>query len=191
MKGVRILATSKVEQVEQVKIGFRKPHQKTLKVETPTGNGMMGIYEYQTKANGKKRLVKTGEKNIYNEIQAQLENTKIENVLKRVACGDMSDFRPTGIYQDISAVPKNFIEAQHEIDKVRKLWEQQPNEIKAKYDFDLNTFMAHAGEKAWGIDVGLINVQADERAAELESMEQAALKKAGEMADARTDTSSE
>lgn len=135
--------------------------------ETPTGNGMQNEYGYDMNSKGQKVLVKTGEKNLYEEIQSYLEETKIENVLKRVAVGDMSDFRPQGIYQDVTEIPNNLIEARREMLKLENMWNKLPNETKAKYDFSVETFIAEAGKESWLVDMGYINPAADETTPEL------------------------
>lgn len=78
-------------------------------IPTPSGEKLEPKYEYkETKDEGKK-LVITGETDIYAKIQEHLEDTKIENILKRASAGDNSVFRPDGIYEDFADVPKDFI----------------------------------------------------------------------------------
>lgn len=144
------------------------------KTTSPAGSKMENEYGYEIKANGEKVLVKTGEINIYDQIQAEHENTKIESVLARVAAGDMSDFRPQGIYQDISKIPNNFIDAQKEMMKVNKLWNNLSAETRMKYNNDVNQFMAQAGTDAWLIDSGFVNPTATEVPVTLKTDEQIA-----------------
>ena len=139
------------------------------KVFTEPGRQMQNEYGYEIKGTGEKVLVKTGETNLYEMIQAEHEQTKIESVLARVAAGDMSDFRPQGIYQDVTQIPNNFIEAQREMQKVTNIWNKLPTEIKAKYNNDVNQYMAQAGTEAWLKDSGFINENATETPVKLES----------------------
>ena len=126
------------------------------RVITECGKAIQPTYGYEINSKGQKILVKNGEKNIYEEIQAQAEDTKIENILKRVAIGDMSDFRPDGIYQDISEVPNNLIQAKREMQKLENMWQRIPNEIKSKYNWSVEEFIAQAGKESWLIDMGMI-----------------------------------
>ena len=126
------------------------------RVYSECGNPIQPTYGYEINSKGQKILVKNGEKNIYEEIQAQAEDTKIENILARVAIGDMSDFRPDGIYQDISEVPNNLIQAKREMQKLENMWQKVPNEMKAKYDWSVEKFISEAGKESWLIDMGLI-----------------------------------
>ena len=152
------------------KIAFRTAYSGQVKYATPAGSEIEDIYEYEIDNKGRKKLVKTGEKNIYEEIQASLESTKIENVLARVAVGDYTDFRPDGIYADISEIPNNLIQARQEMQKVENLWNHLEPEVRAKYNFDVNQFMAEAGTEAWLIDAGLLNINVSEATVTSEDM---------------------
>lgn len=144
------------------KIPFKTAYSLKNRVTAPAGSMYEDIFEYEIDNKGRKKLVKTGEKNLYEEIQASLESTKIENVLARVAVGDYTDFRPDGIYADVSEIPNNLIQARQEMQKVENLWNHLEPEVRAKYNFDVNQFMAEAGTEAWLIDAGLLNINATE-----------------------------
>lgn len=78
-------------------------------IPSPSGEKLEPKYEYkETKDEGKKLII-TGETDVYAKIQEHLEDTKIENILKRASAGDNSVFRPDGIYEDFADVPKDFI----------------------------------------------------------------------------------
>lgn len=138
------------------KIEFRIPYGEKIRFTSPTGNGIEKTYGYKVNSRGQKELVETGERNIYEEIQSYKEDCLIENILKRVAIGDMSDFRPDGIYQDISEIPTNLIDAKKEMVKVENIWNGLSNEQKAKYDFSLESFIADTGSEAWLINMGFM-----------------------------------
>lgn len=144
------------------KIPFKTAYSEKNRIIAPAGNEIEPIYEYQIDNKGRKYLTQTGETNIYLEIQSHLESTKIENVLARVAVGDYSDFRPDGIYADVSEIPNNLVQAKQEMQKIENLWNTLSNEVKANYNFDVNQFMAEAGTEAWLIDAGLLNLKATE-----------------------------
>lgn len=140
----------------ETKIPFKTPYGKKERVHCPEGERTRPIWEYEIDSKGRKKLVITGEENIYEQIQAELEDCKIENILAKVAVGDMSNFRPDGIYQDITDIPNNLIEARQEMQKVENLWKNLPSEIKAKYNWSVDEYMAAMGEKSWLIDSGFI-----------------------------------
>lgn len=115
----------------------------------PTGDGTEPTFEYVIKPSGEKILEQTGTKDVYSEIQAQAEECKIENILRRVAVGDMTDFRPDGIYADATVVPNNMVEAMQEIQKMHNIWNNLPGEVKSQYNNDLDQFIADAGSDKW------------------------------------------
>ena len=130
---------------------------------TPTGDGWEDEYGYDLNERGQKILIKTGKKNLYEEIQAHAEEVKIENILKRVAVGDMSDFRTNGIYADVTKVPNNLIDARKEMVKLENTWSKLPADIRAKYDNSVETFIAEAGKESWLIDMGLVDPKIAEK----------------------------
>ena len=140
----------------------RTAYEKKERFHCPEGSRLQPIYEYVIDNKGRKVLEQTGEKDIYLEIQADLEECKIENILARVAVGDMSDFRPNGIYADTTEIPNNMIEAMKQIQNLQNIWADVPNDIKAKYNFDVNQYIADAGSEAWLINNGYINKNVDE-----------------------------
>lgn len=135
---------------------FIKPYEKRECASTPSGDMYEPTYGYEINKHGQKVLVITGETNVWEKVQEYLEETKIENILARAAAGDMTVFRPEGIYADASEVPKNLIEAQKAMQEMQNLWSQLDNDIKRKYDFDLEKFIGAAGNEEWLKDMGII-----------------------------------
>lgn len=140
---------------------FKTPYGERERYTLPTGNGMEDIWEYQVNNFGRKVLVKTGEHNLYEEIQASLEETKIENVLARAAAGE-NVFRPEGIYADVTQMPSNLIEARQAIQNLENTWNSVPNEIKRKYNNSLEDFIAASGTEEWSRDMGLLPTETKE-----------------------------
>ena len=74
----------------------------------------------------------------------------------------MSDFRPQGIYQDISDIPTDLNTAQAEMLKVEKMFMQLDAETKSKYHNSLTEFISKTGTEGWLIDTGFIQPKAEE-----------------------------
>ena len=145
------------------KIIFKTPYGERERVYVSSGtNGIEPVYGYEIDKYGQKVLVKTGETNLYEKIQASLEETKIENILKRVAMGDDTVMRPDGIYADLTESPKNLIEARQQMQKLENVWNGLTNEVKKKYDFSLDKFIGQSGTNEWLIDMGLLTKPAEE-----------------------------
>lgn len=122
----------------------------------PSGNRIQKEYGYEINKFGQKVLVQTGETDLYSIIQESLEETKIENILKRVAIGDNSVLRPEGIYADLTEAPKNLLEARQQMQQLENTWNDLPIETKRKYNFDVEQFIANAGNENWLRDMGLL-----------------------------------
>lgn len=137
-------------------IKFRTAYSGQVVSNAPTGRPMQDVYEYKIDKYGRKKLEKTGETNLYAKIQESLEETKIENILKRAAIGDMSNFRPDGIYADLTEMPSNLIEARQAMQNLENVWKDLDNEIKRKYHFDVEEFIGASGSDGWLRDMGLL-----------------------------------
>lgn len=127
------------------------------KGQSPTGKGTRETWGYQIDTYGRKVLKITGEEDVYAKIQENLEATKIENVLKRATLGDTSALRPDGLYIDTTEMPNNLIEARQAIQNLENTWAEVPNEIKAKYNYDVGEFIGASGSDSWLRDMGLLN----------------------------------
>ena len=125
-------------------------------VYVPSGSRYQNIYGYEINKFGQKELVKTGETDLYALIQESLEETKIENILKRVAMGDNTVMRPDGIYADLTEAPSNLIEARQQMQKLENIWNGLPIDTKRKYNMSVEDFIAKSGSESWLIDMGLL-----------------------------------
>lgn len=121
----------------------------------PSGSRMADDFEIQIDERGHKKLVKTGEHDIYEEIQSYLEETKIENILARAAAGDIDALNQRqGTYADIADFPQTLGEAQKTILKLGKEFEKLPNEIREKFDFSKEKFVQEFGSPEWADKMG-------------------------------------
>lgn len=100
-----------------------------------TEPGTMFLKTYQEQIDdGIKTLVDTGYKNVYEEIQAGFEDTKIENILHAVAMGDLNALNAReGTYMDSTTMPKTLMEAQNLVLKMKDEFEKMPTEVKNKF----------------------------------------------------------
>ena len=135
---------------------FRTAYSEPLEIVTPSGKPTNEEWGYKLMDDGSKKLVVTGETNVYAKIQEDLEGSKIENILKRASIGDMTDFRPDGIYADTTEFPTNMIDAQRAIINMENTWNNLPKEIRDKYDNDVGKFIAASGSEEWMKNMGLI-----------------------------------
>lgn len=123
----------------------------------PSGSRMANTYEISIDANGHKTLLKTGETNVYVMIQADLEDTKIENILEKARMGDITAFEKSkGYYMDTTEMPKTLAEAQNTIIKMKNEFEKLPLEVREKFDYSPEKFISEFGSAEWSDKLGLV-----------------------------------
>lgn len=108
---------------------------KPPKNNTPSGNEYLNVYQEEITKQGIKQLVKTGETNVYEIIQADIESTKIENILHAVAMGDLNALHQReATYADATTMPKNLMEAQNIMIKAKDEFYKMPIEVRKEFD---------------------------------------------------------
>lgn len=135
---------------------FKTAYGEREKIYIESGSRYQEEYGYEINKYGQKELVKTGETDLYAMIQEALEETKIENILKRVAMGDDTVMRPDGIYADVTQAPSNLIEARQQMQKLENVWNSLPLDTKRKYNMSVEDFIAKSGTESWLVDMGLL-----------------------------------
>ncbi len=121
---------------------FRKNYNYYTNAPTPSGEKEIPVYEMQIKK-GVKVLVKTEKtKNIYDRTQAPLEETKIENLLKRVAAGETELLnKRNGSYLDLTQLPRTVAEWENLRIKGENLFAQEPLEVRKALDYSVQNYV--------------------------------------------------
>lgn len=111
---------------------------------SPSGIDIEPTYICQVDAvTGRKQLVESGQKSNYERIQASLESTKIYNILRRYAMGDVTALgSPSGVYADIVGAPKSLLEAHQRLQRVEEEFMKLPADLRAQFDHDPQVFIA-------------------------------------------------
>lgn len=118
------------------------------------GNAAGSKYEsdYKERINedGYKAIEKVGQTNIYAKIQADLEATKIENILHAVAMGDLRALQSReAMYMDLTEMPKNLMEAQNIVLKAKQEFYELPLEIRKEFDNSPELYVSQMGTKEY------------------------------------------
>lgn len=88
----------------------------------------------------------TGKTNIYDMIQADLEDSKIENIMKKVMMGDLSVLRQSEPqYIDASTVPSSMMEVQNHIVRMKEEFEKYPDEVKKEFNYSAEEYVNEMG----------------------------------------------
>lgn len=108
------------------------------------------VYEMDIDLRGHKYLVKTGMTSTYDRIQESLEETKIENIIRRALGGDETALAVMhGSYIDVTDAPKTLAEMQQLVIRATNQFNELPLEIREKFNFDPGQFVAEYGTHEW------------------------------------------
>ncbi len=108
-----------------------------------TGSGMKDTFKMHVDENGKRELKKSGEYNLYADIQSYKDSCSIDYILTRFVNGDETALsRVQGIYGDFTQMPKTLAELQQRVIDAENLFNNLPLEIRAQYNHSASEFFA-------------------------------------------------
>lgn len=117
----------------------------------PAGDKFEVTYEMDIDENGHKVLSKSERmENVYEKIQESLEETKIENIIRRALAGDETALAVThGEYFDATNAPRSLAEAQQMIIHASEEFYGLPIEVREKFDHSLEMYVHEYGTETW------------------------------------------
>lgn len=143
---------------------FRSAYSGQERRKSLTGNGREPEYEYKVTDEGRE-LVKTGEKDVYALIQSHLDETKIENIIKRATYDPgilgNQNWQTGEVMTDISDAPTNYHEWYGRIKDAEAEFDKLPIEIKNKWDNDVEKYIMAYGTKEWADKMGVLPKTSD------------------------------
>ena len=93
------------------------------------------------------------------EIDSYLEETKLENIIRRASIDPDLAARLVpdmgGGLQDATQMPENLMELQNIMLRAEQIWDEIPKEIKLKFDNDVDKFVASFGTIDWAKNLGI------------------------------------
>lgn len=134
---------------------FRTAYSGQVRYETPTGTRIEKTYGYEVDNMGRRVLVQNGEKDIQDEINSYEEGCLIENIIERANMGDFSGFKGPGEFMDLTEFPKDLVEAKRSMMELENTFNSMSNDIKAKFNYSLEEFIATAGKDSWKEALGM------------------------------------
>lgn len=125
----------------------RTKHDEHKRYHCSAGSRYENTYQEQIdKKSGKKHLVKVGETCVYDIIQADFEQTKIENILHKLAVGDYSVLKQADLtYVDEKDFPKDLMEAQNIVVKAKAEFDKFPYEVKELFNNSPEQYVSEIG----------------------------------------------
>lgn len=127
---------------------------------TTPGEKMRRTYLWQMNAKGEKVLVVDQEIDQQAEIDSFLEETKIENIVRRASIDPAIAERlipeTGGGIQDFTEAPQTLAELQNIMLRAKQIWKDVPKEIKLKFDNDVDKFISSYGTVEWAKNLGIL-----------------------------------
>ena len=94
------------------------------------------------------------------EIDSYLEETKLENIIRRASIDPDIAARIApdlgGGIQDFTEAPQTLAELQSIMLRAEQIWEEVPKEIKLKFDNDVDKFISSYGTIEWAKNLGIL-----------------------------------
>lgn len=109
------------------------------------------------------------------EIDSYLEETKLENIIRRASIDPDIAARLVpdmgGGIQDTTEMPENLMELQNIMLRAEQVWDEIPKEIKLKFDNDVDKFVASFGTVDWAKNLGIYQEKQPEETKQEEATE--------------------
>lgn len=116
------------------------PHERVFQ---NAGSRERTIYASHVDDAGVVVLAPAGKENLYDYIQSFKDSTSIPLILARYAAGDASVLaRKQGSFGDFTNMPKTYAEMLNTMVQGRKIFDDLPVEVRAKFDHSFERFMA-------------------------------------------------
>lgn len=126
---------------------------------TEAGESVRRTYLWERNEKGEKvlRLDQTIDQQA--EIDSYLEETKLENIIRRASIDPdiAARIKPDigGGIQDFTEAPQNLAELQSIMMRAEQIWNEVPKEIKLKFNNDVDEFIASFGSVEWAKNLGI------------------------------------
>lgn len=134
---------------------------------TEAGETVRRTYLWERNEKGEKvlRLDQTIDQQA--EIDSYLEETKLENIIRRASIDPeiAARIKPDigGGIQDFTEAPQNLAELQNIMIRAEQIWDEVPKDIKLKFDNDVDKFIASFGTVEWAKNLGIYKEQEKEQ----------------------------
>lgn len=124
-------------------------------VYCPAGDEVEMRHRPKMLENGERVLIRDKEYRIKDLIQSHKEECEIDNIIKRAIEGDYNALNQmAGSYTDITGAPKSLAEAQQMVIDIKYRFDELPRDIKAKFDYNAEKYVAEFGTEEWAEKTG-------------------------------------
>ena len=142
---------------------------------TEAGETIRRTYLWELNEKGEKVLTLDQVIDQQAEIDSYLEETKLENIIRRASIDPDLAARLVpdmgGGLQDATQMPENLMELQNIMLRAEQIWDEIPKEIKIKFDNDVDKFVASFGTIDWAKNLGIYQEELPEEPKKEEATE--------------------
>lgn len=142
---------------------------------TEAGESIRRTYLWELNKKGEKVLTLDQIIDQQAEIDSYLEETKLENIIRRASIDPDLAARLIpdmgGGLQDVTEMPENLMELQNIMLRAEQIWDEIPKEIKLKFDNDVDKFVASFGTVDWAKNLGIYQEKKPEETEQEEATE--------------------
>lgn len=142
---------------------------------TEAGETVRRTYLWELNEKGEKVLTLDQVIDQQAEIDSYLEETKLENIIRRASIDPDLAARLVpdigGGLQDATEMPGNLMELQNIMLRAEQIWDEIPKEIKLKFDNDVDKFVASYGTIDWAKNLGIYQEELPEEPKKEEATE--------------------
>lgn len=126
---------------------FRRKTDEHKRYHCTSGSEYETTYQEQIdKKSGGKKLVPIGKTHVYAMIQEDLEQSKIENIIHKIAMGDLSVFKQAKLtYVDAEDFPQTLMEAQNIVIKAKDEFNKMPKEVRELFHNSPEEYISEMG----------------------------------------------
>lgn len=113
-----------------------------IRPKTEAGDELLPVYQERTDQKGKTYLKKIGDTNVYEKIQASLEETQTYNIIERYKqTGDITllNQRKT-IYGDFTDIPNSPADLQNTLVKAQQAFDSLDRKVREAFENDAGMF---------------------------------------------------
>lgn len=140
------------------KVKFYNAYNRPITSAAPAGSKEEPVYRMDIDLKGNKTLIQTGYTNIYDIIQESLEQSKIENIIRRATEGDPYALTiMNGQYIDTTDLPNTLADAQRFVIRAKEEFDQLPINIRRQFDMSAEKYIATYGTSSWINVMGIKN----------------------------------
>lgn len=127
-----------------------------LIVHTPAGTAMQPTYSLSVDDDGVLSLSRSGQINLYDQIQASRMSVELKTILERYETDGVTPIDTKhGFFADVSRLPSSLAGFFDQIHNAEAAFNGLPVDIRAKFGHSLSQFVSSAGSTDWYNKLGV------------------------------------